>query len=181
MKNVLISLRALLVFTLLCGLLYPLLVTFAGRSLFASQAGGSLLRRNGEIVGSRLIAQKFASDRYFRARPSAINYDSSASGGSNLSVTSADLAKQIREREAEGAVSELRFASGSGLDPEISPASARSQISRVAKARGLSEAQRAELEALVEVSLEAPQMQAFGEWRLNVLLLNLKLDERWPQ
>jgi len=176
MKNLVTAVRTLLTLTLLTGVLYPLIVLLLGQALFRDGAGGSLLQKDGRTVGSRLIAQGFASPKYFWPRPSAVKYDAASSGASNLGVTSADWVAQARQREQAGAVVEMRFASGSGLDPEISLTAARSQIARVAAARNLSEAETSQLRTMVQAQVRPRQFGILGEPRINVLTLNLALD-----
>ena len=176
MKTIIQSIRTLLVFTVLTGALYPLIVTGLGRALFAEKADGSLLHADGKIIGSELLAQKNESPRYFWPRPSAADYATVASGASNKGPTSADLVKAIAERRAKfgaDAPADLLTASGSGLDPHISPPAAQSQAARVAKERGLAVDRVA---ALIATHTEAPQWGIFGEGRVNVLALNLALD-----
>ncbi len=183
-KQILAAVRALVGLSLLTGLVYPLLVTGIAQVLFPWRANGSLLISNGEVLGSELIGQSFSEPKYFWPRPSAIDYQVLPSGGSNLSPTSRVLLEQVRQRENElrtqnglspetSLPADLLFASGSGLDPHISPAAARLQIERIAQARGL---QTEQIAALVEAQVEAPQLGFLGEPRVNVLLLNLALD-----
>lgn len=174
MKTILIGLKMLLAMTLLLGVAYPVMVTVIGRAFFHDKAEGSLLRGQGMVVlGSSLLAQEFKTDRYFHPRPSAVTYNPLPSGGSNLGWTSKDLVGQIEERRKAGAKHDLLYASGSGLDPHVSPEAAASQIKRVAAARGLPESA---IEALVAESVEGRQFGFLGEEKVNVLLLNLKLD-----
>lgn len=169
--------------TVVTGIVYPLVVTALARVAFPERASGSLVERDGRVVGSELVGQSFADARYFHGRPSATAtpYDARASSGSNLGPTSPLLARQFLERaEAlraagiEGALpADLLTASGSGLDPHVTPAAALAQVARVAQARGL---ERAAVEALVAARVETRTFGLFGEERVNVLLLNLDLD-----
>ena len=183
------ALLMLLVMTLLTGVLYPLAVTGIAQTLFARRANGSLIERDGKPLGSELIGQAFADPKYFWSRPSAtapFAYNPSASGASNLGATNVALADAARQRIAalraadpDNAASvpvDLVSASASGLDPHISPAAARFQLARVARARGLPPAAVA---TLVERATEARQFGLLGEPRVNVLELNLLLDGRW--
>lgn len=177
MKTLLISFRFLLALTLLTGIAYPLLVTVAGDLFFSKQAKGTLLSRGNEVVGSELIAQGFSRPEYFWPRPSAIKYDSASSGASNLSPSSLDLIKAVKEREAQGLVADMRFTSASGLDPHISVEAAKAQINRIITARNLGPAEKTRLNELLGQSLEPRQLGILGEERINVLRLNLSLDE----
>ena len=166
------------------GLLYSLAGAGLGSLLFPHQAGGSLIERDGQVIGSSLVAQPFADDRYFQSRPSAANYDVMALAGSNQARTNPDLRSRIdeartavatREGVAPDAVpSDLVTQSGGGIDPHLSPAAIRIQIARVARARGLP---TSEVERLVAEHTEAPQFGLLGAPRVNVLELNLALDE----
>jgi K+-transporting ATPase ATPase C chain len=186
-----LSLRPALVllsgFTVLLGLAFPLAVTGIAQLALPNQANGSLVRDGDTVVGSALIGQDFATSIYFHPRLSAAGkgYDASASSGSNLAPGSADLDKRIADSVAalrtDGVTGpvpvDLVTTSGSGLDPDISPAAARIQIARVAKARGVAET---EIAALVDANTTAPVAGLFGEPRVNVLALNRQLDARHP-
>lgn len=173
-----------ILFAILLGLVYPLAMTGIGQAIFPSQANGSLVRDTaGRVVGSTVVGQAFISDRYFQTRPSAAGkgYDALASSGSNLGPTSQALVDRVKpdieKRRAEGVSgpipSDLVTASGSGLDPDLSPESARAQVARVARARALPEAR---VRALVEANVEHPLFGILGEERINVLALNQQLD-----
>jgi K+-transporting ATPase ATPase C chain len=179
------SVVTLLLLTLVTGVLYPLTV-LAGAQLFASGGANGSLARNadGDVVGSRLIGQQFGSDRYFWGRPSAVDYDGGTSGGSNYGPTSADLRdavveRAMRLRDAHGLAAdalvpaELVTASGSGLDPHVSPDAARFQAERVATARGLSPEVVGDL---LESHVEGRSLGVLGAPRVNVLELNMALD-----
>jgi K+-transporting ATPase ATPase C chain len=168
-----------LAFALLLGIAYPLALTGVGQLLFPHQANGSLIREDDRVIGSELIGQSFVSDRYFHGRPSAAGsgYDALASAGSNLGPTSQVLADRVKKDVATlggGTVpGDLVTASGSGLDPHISPEAARFQIDRVAKARKLSSQT---LSQRIDQLTEQPLLGMVGESRVNVLALNRALD-----
>jgi K+-transporting ATPase ATPase C chain len=184
------SLVLLAAFTGVTGLAYPLAVTGVARALFPRQAGGSLVAAAGAPAGARLVGQPFSDPRLFWGRPSAtapVPYDGRASGGSNLGPTSPALLAAVRARVAalraadpgnEAPVPvDLVTASGSGLDPHLSPAGALYQVRRVARARGLPEAR---VRALVEGRIERPALPLLGPPTVNVLALNLALDALAP-
>lgn len=175
-KSLLISLRALAVLTLLTGVAYPLLVTFIGQAVFPAQANGSLVKSGNIVVGSALVAQKFANPKYFWPRPSAADFGTVASGASNQGYTSRKLADAVTERRTvfgAEAPADLLTASGSGVDPDISPEAARSQANRVAAARNVPVET---VVKLVGAAVESPQFGFLGQARVNVLKLNLALD-----
>jgi potassium-transporting ATPase KdpC subunit len=177
MKTILQSLRIYIILALLTGILYPLAMTGVAQLLFPKQANGSRIVENGKIIGSDLLVQKFESPRYFWPRPSSADYATVPSGASNKGPTSADLKKSIDERRAKfgkDAPVDLLTASGSGLDPHISPEAARLQISRVATTRNMS---IQKVTSLVDQAIEEPQLGFLGEPRVNVLKLNLALDQ----
>ncbi len=180
--------RTLLVFALIgmlvCGVLYPAIATLSGGALFPAQAQGSMISKNGVVIGSSLIAQPFSAPQYFQARPSAASFNPMAASGSNwapsnpalrerMAATSAEISGR-EKREAAAIPAELISASGSGLDPHISPAGAYFQADRVAAARGLSVAH---VRAKIDRFTEQPTFGVFGQARVNVLLLNLSLDQ----
>jgi K+-transporting ATPase ATPase C chain len=190
MKQLLIALKATLVLTLLTGVMYPLLVTGLAKVLFRDKADGSLIQANGRTVGSELIGQRFTKPEYFHGRPSAAGndgYDGLSSGGSNLGPTSQKLADRVtadvKTFRAEnptftGAVpGDAVTASGSGLDPHLSPEAVDAQVARVAAARGMT---TEALRQLVAANTEDRQMAVLGEPRVNVLKLNLALDAAAP-
>jgi len=183
MKTFLTALRLLVVLTLVTGGIYPFAVWAVSRIAFRHEAEGSLVVHDGAVVGSALLAQDTAGNpRYFQPRPSAANYATVASGAGNQAWTSAALAKTIAERRAaypaNAAVpADLLTASGSGLDPELSPAAVRLQADRVVAARRLDSGQRATLDELVARLTAGGQLSPA---RINVLALNLALDARFP-
>jgi len=169
-----------ILFAALLGLAYPLAMTGIGQALFPSQANGSLVTANGRLIGSTLVGQAFTSDRYFQTRPSAAGkgYDGLASSGSNLGPASQALVDRvtpdIAKRRAEGVTgalpADLVTASGSGLDPDLSPAAALAQAPRIARVRGLS------VEAVRAIVTKATASSILGEPHVNVLAINRALD-----
>lgn len=187
-KDIITSLRPALVmtilFAILLGLAYPMALTGIGQMLFPAQANGSLIAQDGKVVGSTLIGQGFASDRYFSSRPSAAGdgYNGLASSGSNLGPTSAALVDRVKA-DSETLTNanpgkpipvDLVTASGSGLDPDISPEAAYYQVERIARVRGI---EIAKVRALVEAGIQQPLFGIVGEPRVNVLEINRRLDQ----
>jgi K+-transporting ATPase ATPase C chain len=190
MKQILIALKATLVLTLLTGVMYPLLVTGLAKGLFRRQADGSLIQANGRTVGSELIGQRFTRPEYFHGRPSGAGndgYDGLSSGGSNLGPTSQKLADRVADDVKKFRAENPAFsgpvpvdavtASGSGLDPHLSPEATDAQVARVAAARGMSPDA---LRQLVAANTEERQAGVLGDARVNVLKLNLAVDSAAP-
>lgn len=194
MKKIIIrSFKMFFTLTILTGVIYPLFITLIGQVIFPNQSNGSLIIKDGNIIGSELLGQNFADRIYFQSRPSAINYNPLPSGASNLGISSALLKEQVNNRKLEfrknnllsdsiNIPSEMLFASGSGVDPHISVEAAKLQINRVIKSRNLSIDKSKLLYNLVDSLTEYPQFGVLGNQVVNVLSLNLKLDEesiRW--
>lgn len=188
MQNLVTAFLMTIVTAILLGLIYPLVITGLAQSIFPDKANGQLIRRpDGSLAGSRLIGQPFSSPGYFRSRPSAAGagYDARASGGSNLGPTNrklierikTDIAKLQPENPGRPVPFDLATTSGSGLDPHISPEAAEFQLPRVARERGLSEA---EVRQIIASHTEGRQFGFLGEPRVNVLELNLDLDRVRP-
>jgi K+-transporting ATPase ATPase C chain len=191
LKHLVPAFRLTLLFTVLTGLVYPGVVTALCQLLFPHRANGSLIRVNGQVVGSELIGQNFARPEYFHARPSAAGsegYDGSASSGSNLGPTSQKLIDRVQASVAqfrkenpnyEGPIpADLVTASSSGLDPDISPAAAEAQAARIAKARGITLKQ---VLFLIGKHTRGRTLGLLGDPRVNVLALNLNLDRQFPR
>lgn len=189
MKELITAFKILFVMTVLTGIIYPTIIWSYSNFFVKDKANGSLLTKTNVIIGSELLGQKFTKQQYFWSRPSTIEYNPTSSGASNQGPTSADLKKQVEARRAvlsvdlsadlsldhEGEIpQDLLFASASGLDPHISVESANFQIARIAKHRGLEDTT---VRNLIQELTEKPQYGIFGEARVNVLKLNLKLDE----
>jgi potassium-transporting ATPase KdpC subunit len=187
-RNLIVAVLMTIVTTLLLGLGYPLAVTALAQLILPDKANGQLVVRDHRVVGSAIIGQAFSSPGYFRGRPSAAGsgYDAANSAGSNLGPTNRKLVDAVtagvavaRQENPDAPIPiDLVTASASGLDPHVSPAAALFQVPRIARARGISEDG---LRRLVESRIEGRQLGLLGEPRVNVLLLNLALDERYPR
>jgi K+-transporting ATPase ATPase C chain len=189
-KLILQSVKQLILWSVVTGVVYPLVITVIAQAAFHNQANGSLVERDGKLIGSALLAQQFQGSNYFWPRPSACTYGTgptgiSASSGSNLGPTSGALQTNVNNNASAfisgnnlptntAVPADMVFASASGLDPHISPESARLQIARVAASRGLSQDK---VKDLVEKFVEPPQWGFLGQSRVNVLLLNVALDQ----
>ncbi|WP_315813780.1 K(+)-transporting ATPase subunit C [Bradyrhizobium sp. SZCCHNR2028] len=200
LKEIRPAIFILLALTLITGLFYPLAMTAVAGFVFPAQAEGSLITRNGQVIGSALIGQEFKDDKYFHGRPSATSaadpndatktvpapYNAANSSGSNLGPTSKALADRVKEdvdklkaeNPAQAVPVDLVTTSASGLDPDISPEAALFQVPRVAKARGLPEAS---VRSLIAQQTQGRLLGLLGEPRVNVLALNLALDAAKPQ
>jgi potassium-transporting ATPase KdpC subunit len=186
-KNLVAAVLMTIVTTLILGVIYPLAITAIAQVAFPSQANGQLIERDGKVVGSRIIGQGFSSPGYFRSRPSAAGtgYDAANSAGSNLGPTNKKLVDAVtanveaarKENPNAPVPIDLVTTSASGFDPHITPAAADFQVPRVARERGMSEA---DLRQLIEAHTEGRQLGFFGEARVNVLELNLALDSQHP-
>ena len=190
MKTAVQAIKLFLILSIITGIVYPLAITIIAQVLFPGKANGSLLKVNGITVGSELLGQEFTGNEYFWPRPSALNYNPLPSGGTNLGPTSAVLKDSIVARRIAleksnpgyaGVPMDLLSASGSGLDPDISPEAMLFQIDRVGKARGLDSEQKKQLILLADNSIARPQFSIFGEPRVNVVRLNLSLDSAFDR
>jgi len=186
--QIIISIKIFALFTILCGIVYPLFISGIAQLVFSAKANGSLIVQENKVIGSELIGQKFDSEIYFWSRPSAIDYNPQPSGGSNLGPTSSKLKQLIADRTAQWIKSnptsdpkkipsEMLLASASGLDPHISPKAALLQVDRIVKARKFSDQQKQKLLKIVTEQTESPQFSFLGETRINVLTLNIALDK----
>jgi potassium-transporting ATPase KdpC subunit len=186
--QIIIAFKLLLVMTIITGIAYPLIMTGLTQLTFPVKANGSLIVKDGKIIGSELIGQNFNSSKYFWSRPSAIGYNPVPSGGSNFGPTSDTLKKLVIARRALFALSnsvvdpltipkEMIFASGSGLDPHISPRAALLQVDRISSERHFNSTQKQKLLQSVKDMSKKRQFLFLGEERINVLLLNMELDK----
>jgi potassium-transporting ATPase KdpC subunit len=187
LKQTVLSIKVLILFTLITGIIYPLFITLVAQVFFYEKANGSLYIENGTVRGSFLLGQKFTANIYFHSRPSAINYNPMPSGASNLGLTSKVLHEQSNERKndfltnnmldaTKDVPSEMLFASASGVDPHISKQAAYLQVPRIAKARSLNENQTNKIYKIVDSLTEYPQFGFLGNEVVNVLKLNIKLE-----
>lgn len=189
MKKIIIqSFKIFLFITMLTGFIYPLVILLIGQIIFPYQANGSLIVKDGNVIGSELLGQNFSDSIYFQSRPSAINYNPMPSGASNLGLSSALLKEQVNTREIEfrknnllddsiSVPPDILFASASGVDPHISVESAKLQINRIIKSRNFKPDKSRLIYNLVDSLAEYPQFGILGNQVVNVLNLNLKLDE----
>jgi K+-transporting ATPase ATPase C chain len=186
--QIIISIKIFILFTVLLGVIYPLVITGIAQMGFPSKANGSLIKVDNKVVGSELIGQNFSIDRYFSSRPSAIDYKPLPSGGSNFGLTNEKLKQLVVARKLqfikdnnldENAMvpSEMLFASASGLDPHISPEAAILQLERISAVRNFDNAQKQRLLRIIQEMTEVPQLSFLGESRINVLLLNIEVDK----
>ncbi|OQP62183.1 K(+)-transporting ATPase subunit C [Niastella populi] len=184
MKSFLIPIRLTVVFILICSIVYPLLIGFAGK-LAPGGGKGETVKVNGRVVGYANVGQKFTEDKYFQGRPSAVDYNAAGSGGSNKGPSNPDYLQTVQDRidtilvhnsavKKEDIPAEMVTASGSGLDPDLSPASAYLQVKRIAAVRGIAEEK---VKALVSAQIQGPLLGMFGPSKVNVLRLNISLDE----
>jgi K+-transporting ATPase ATPase C chain len=187
-KTMLIAIRLILFFTVTAGIIYPLIITGISLTFFREKAQGSLVNKDGVVIGSKLIGQQFEGVSYFSSRPSALNYQTMPSGASNLSWTDKRLKEMVAQRKEDflsknmlpdtaAVPAEMLFASASGLDPHISPRAAYLQIERISASRKFNEEQKHQLSLTLAKMTEKPQYSLFGEERINVFLLNLELDK----
>ncbi|MEP6465640.1 MAG: K(+)-transporting ATPase subunit C [Parafilimonas sp.] len=183
-QNLLISIKLTLVMVILCSVIYPLLISAVGKAT-AGNGDGETVSVNGKIVGYALVGQKFTDDKYFNTRPSAVDYNAAGSGGSNKGPSNPEYLKQVRDRidtfmvhnpgiDKKDIPAELVTASGSGEDPDLSPAAAKVQIKRIAAIRHIDESK---LNILVDEHTDGPLLGMFGPSKVNVLKLNITLDE----
>jgi potassium-transporting ATPase KdpC subunit len=182
------SVKALLLFSILTGIIYPFLITGIGQLIFPFKSNGSLIKFDDKVIGSELISQKFDNDKYFQSRPSFTDYTSMPSGGSNYSIVSMDYKalsdslynsfklKNIISNDIS-VPSEMMSYSASGLDPHISKTAALLQVNRIANARNLNEDKKKKLLNIIESFTERPQFGILGVERINVLLINLEIDK----
>lgn len=180
MKNIIISIKIFIIFSILLGLVYPLAITGIAQIIFPQKANGSLIIENGQIIGSTLVAQKFDKPEYFNSRPSAVDYNAEGSGASNLGPSNKNLIEQVKTRIEKLGQKELHLpsdmvlTSASGLDPNISIGNAQLQAKRIANIRGI---QLSKLDKLISDNIDYGFLGIWGQDSVNVLKLNLALDK----
>lgn len=180
MKNIITSIKVFIIFSVLLGLFYPLVITGIAQATMPNKANGSLIKIDGKVVGSSLIGQKFDKPEYFNSRPSAVDYNASASGASNLGPSSKKLIARVKETIRKENLSnnnipaDMVLTSASGLDPHISLANAQLQIPRIAKARNIS---KIEIKKLVDKNTDPDFIGIWGQQGVNVLKLNIALNK----
>ena len=188
MKTIITAFKLVLFMTLLTGIIYPVFIYLVAKTVFPQKSEGSFVKVNDKIIGSELLGQKFESKKYFQSRPSAINYQPMPSGASNLAPTSQSLKSNVDSlRKAYILLNGLPentevppdavFASGSGIDPHISPANALLQATRISKERNFDETKKNQLFDLINTYTEKPQFGFLGDSRINVFNLNIELDK----
>lgn len=188
MKQLIIGLKVIIILTIITGVIYPLAITAFAQIFYQSKANGSMIVNNKKIIGSELIGQMFTKPEFFWGRPSAINNNPMPSGGSNLSPVSKEFKTQFQARidtirkyhgniEVNHIPKDLLFASASGVDPHISPEAAYFQVDRIASFRKFDDKKKNMIKVIINNSIEPPQFYIFGESRVNVLLLNLRLKQ----
>lgn len=187
-KDIIVSLKFLILMTIITGIIYPIVMTGISQIIFPRQSNGSMITSWDTLVGSELIGQNFTSDKYFKGRPSGISYNPMPSGATNLGPTSKTLADSIKTRKnnfiRENGLSEntkipqeMLTNSASGVDPNISIEGAKLQITRIIKARNWDNSYTQKLEDLINRLIEKPQFGILGETKVNLLKLNLELDK----
>lgn len=180
MKEIITSIKVFIIFSLLLGLVYPLIITGIAQATMSNKANGSLIKFDGKIVGSSLIGQKFDKPEYFHSRPSAVDYNASASGASNLGPSSKKLIERVKETISKETLNnktipaDMVLTSASGLDPHISLENAKFQIPRIAKVRNIPETK---LEEIVNKNIDSDFLGVWGQHGVNVLKLNLAIDK----
>lgn len=180
MKNILISIKVFIVFSVLLGLIYPLAITGIAQATMPSKANGSLIKIDGQVVGSSLIGQKFDKPEYFNSRPSAVDYNASGSGASNLGPSSKKLIARVKETISKNKLgdkkipADMTLTSASGLDPHISLENAKLQTSRIAKIRNISEEK---INELINKNTDSDFIGVWGQQGVNVLKANIDLDK----
>jgi potassium-transporting ATPase KdpC subunit len=186
MKNIMIALKIFIAMTFITGIIYPVVITGYAQIFSPNKANGSMIKSVNKTLGSELIGQQFTKPEFFWGRPSAIANNPMPSGGSNLSPVGLAFKSQFQARidtirkyhgnlEINDIPKDLLFASASGVDPHISPEAAYFQVDRISKARHFSSEQRKNLNDIIKSSIESPDLLIFGELRVNILLLNLKI------